>query len=185
MTDGSFVTTTCTKPVDTAGYAPGAVCVANDGLTPPYLKVTCGPPEVLANDAVPSGSCTAGTVGVVKTDCVTSAAGPNAVASAVQTCVNGSSTNAPDYFETTCTNPPATNQTDFTTPALCGTPGITVPTAAPWITTDCRKPAGANNATVFADPRFCINDAGTAPPYLKVDLHHGRPHQRADRGAAG
>ncbi len=166
VTDGSFVTTTCTKPINTAGYAPGAVCVASDGLTPPYLKVTCLPPEILADVAVASGSCTSGTAGVVKTDCVTSAAGPNAVAAPVQTCVIGS-TNAPDYFETTCTNPPATNSTDFV--ASCGAPGVTVPVAAPWITTDCRKPAGANNATVFADPRFCINDPGTAPPYLKVD----------------
>ena len=108
--------------------------------------------------------------------------GPNAVASAVQTCVNGSSTRAPDYFETLA--PSAGDQPDrLHEPALCGTPGITVPTAAPWITTDCRKPAGANNATVFADPRFCINDPGTAPPYLKVACTTVQT-MRADRGAA-
>jgi Tfp pilus tip-associated adhesin PilY1 len=114
-------------------------------------------------------ACTPGTVGVVKTECSVSAAGPNAVKGPAQTCVDGSSSGAPDFYVTTCTNPPATNQTVFTTAALCGAPGVTVPVAAPWITTDCRKPAGANNATVFADPRFCINDPGTAPPYLKVD----------------
>ncbi|HSC63021.1 MAG TPA: PilC/PilY family type IV pilus protein [Caldimonas sp.] len=166
VTDGSLITTQCTKSLNNAGYA--ATCVADPGLTFPFIKVTCLPPEVVADDAVPSASCTPGTVGLITTACPKTAAGTYPSPTPVQTCVNGSSTNAPFFYETTCTYPAATNKTVFTTPALCGTPGVTVPTAAPWITTDCRQPAGANNATVFADPRFCIDDPGTAPPYLKV-----------------
>ena len=129
-TDGSFVTTTCTKPVDTAGYAPGAACVANDGtdaaLPEGHVRHARGRSPTTRCRAA---SCTAGTAGVIKTDLPDDRRGTERGARApVQTCVNGSSTNAPDYYETTCTNPPATNQTKFTTPALCGTPGITVPT---------------------------------------------------------
>ncbi|MEO5844556.1 MAG: PilC/PilY family type IV pilus protein [Caldimonas sp.] len=167
VTDGSFVTTTCTKPVDTAGYA--ASCAAVDGLTPPYLKVTCLPPEVISDTASPSAACSPGTVGLVTTSCPKTAAGPNATAAPVATCVSGSSSGSPDYYETTCTNPAANNQTVFTTPAGCGTPGITPGTSPTWITRDCRRPPGANNATVFADPRFCFNNPGTSSPYLKVD----------------
>ena len=167
VTDASFVTTTCTKPIDTAGYAPS--CLADPGTTPPYIKVTCLPPEVVSDTAVASSTCTVGTVGLITTACPKTAAGPNAVQSAVQTCVDGSSTNFPDYYETACTSPGATNSTVFTTPALCGAPGITLGVTPNWITTDCRQPAGANNDTVFADPRFCINDPGTAFPYLRVD----------------
>ena len=167
ITDGSFVTTICTKPLDTAGYA--ASCVADPGTSPPYVKVTCLPPEVVSDAAVPSGSCTPGTVGLITTTCPKTAGGLYAVATPVATCVPGGTTGAPDYYETTCTNPPATNQTDFTTSALCGTPGVTPGTGPSWITRDCRRPAGPNNDPgSFADPRFCINDPGTAPPYLKV-----------------
>ena len=176
VTDASFVTTTCTKPIDTAGYAPGAVCVASDGLTPPYLKVTCGTPEVLgrrrgAERLVHPGHGRRRQDGCPRQRRRTQrgARGP------VQTCVERLVDRRPELLRDDLhAIRRRNNQTVFTTAALCGTPGITVPVAAPWITTDCRKPAGANNATVFADPRFCINDPGTAPPYLKVDLHDGR-----------
>ena len=180
VTDGNYITTTCTKPLNTAGYA--ASCAPSDGLTAPYIKVTCLAPAVAADDAVPSASCTDVTVGVVKTTCVKTAAGPNAVQGPVQTCVNNSSTNAPSI-----TRPPApirraTNKTKFLTPALCGTPGITTPTAAPWITTDCRKPAGATtrrSLPIRVLHRRCRN--GAALPEGR--LHEGRD-QRASRGAA-
>ncbi len=163
VTDGSFVTTTCTKPIDTVPtYV--ASCVAKDGLTPPYLKVTCTP-DPPTDVASPSAGCTAGTVGVVTTTCPKSAAGPYPAPTGVATCVEGSSTGAPDYYETHCTFPAATNQTVFTTAALCGTVGTSTDTGT-WITRVCSKPAGPNNDTVYADPRFCTNDPGTAPLYV-------------------
>ena len=66
-TDGFLVTTVCTKPINTAGYAAG--CAADSGLAAPYLRVTCLPPEIVSDTAVPSGSCTPGTVGLITTSC--------------------------------------------------------------------------------------------------------------------
>ncbi|MEO7339215.1 MAG: hypothetical protein ABIV63_21775, partial [Caldimonas sp.] len=164
-TDANYVTTTCTKPVDTAGYA--AACTDDDGTIPPYLKVTCRI-DTTSNTVVPSASCSPGTVGLVTTACPKTAAGPYATSTPVQTCVDGATTGNPDYYETTCTNPPANNQTVFTTAAACGPPGVTPPSAPSWITRDCTRPPGANNDTVYADPRFCIDDPGTAFPYLRT-----------------
>ena len=167
-TDGQQVTTTCAKSINTAGYA--AVCANDPGTSNPYIKTTCAP-NVLANDPIASASCSAGTSAgpaFIVTTCPQTAAGPNAVATPVQTCANGSTTGNPDYYETTCTNPPANNQTVYTTAGACGPVGITPATGAPWITTDCETPAGANNQTTFSDPGLCFNDPGTSFPYLHV-----------------
>ena len=167
-TNGQQVTTTCAKSIDTAGYA--ATCAFNDGTAAPYIKTTCTPTK-LADDPIDSASCsssTGGAPGFIVTTCPKTAAGPNAVATPVPTCVNNATTGMPDYFETACTYPAANNQTVFTTPAACGPIGLTVPTAAPWITRDCQRPPGANNQTSFADPTLCFQDPGTSFPYLNV-----------------
>ncbi|HEY2558537.1 MAG TPA: PilC/PilY family type IV pilus protein [Caldimonas sp.] len=165
VTDGSFVTTTCAKPVDTNGFS--AACVANPGTTPPYIKTTCTL-QVLSNNPIASASCVPGTVGPVVTTCPKTAAGPFPAVSPIDVCVPGSSTGAPNYFETTCTNPAANNQTVFTTAAGCGPLGVTAGTSPTWITSNCTLPAGANNATVFADPAACVANPGTSPPYVNV-----------------
>jgi Tfp pilus tip-associated adhesin PilY1 len=167
QTDGFFVTTTCTKSLDTAGYA--ASCVPSTGLVTPFIRVTCGAPEVVGDVAVPSGACTPGTVGLITTSCPKTAAGPYAVATPVETCVEGATTGDPTYYETHCTYPAATNRIDPKTAADCGTPGITLGTDPLWITRDCRKPAGPNNDPgSFVDPRLCIADDGSAFPFLKT-----------------
>ncbi len=166
-TDGTYVTTVCAKPLDTAGYV--ATCTANPGTTAPYIKTTCAAPETISDVAVPSASCTPGTAGPVVTTCPQTAGGPNPTATPVQTCVNGATTGAPNYYETTCTFPPgANNQTVFTTAAGCGTPGFTPGTGPNWIDSNCTNPAGANNATTFAPPGSCVANPGTSPPYLQV-----------------
>ncbi|MDQ6639121.1 MAG: PilC/PilY family type IV pilus protein [Pseudomonadota bacterium] len=169
QTDSNYVTTTCTKSINTSGYV--ASCVPNDGTLTPFIKVTCGATEVVSSTAVASASCTPGTFGTIARSCPKTPAGPNAVAKPVQTCSDGATSGDPFYYETQCTYPSATNQTGFQTPALCGTPGVTLGTDPSWITRDCHKPSGANNTSVFADPRFCIQDDGSAPPYLKVDCN--------------
>ena len=167
-TDAQQVTTTCAKPLDTAGFA--AVCVADAGAAPPYIKTTCAP-NVLSNAPVASASCSPGTSGgpgFIVTTCPKAAAGPYVAQTPVPACVNGSSSGIPNYYETACTNPPANNQIVFTTAAACGPIGITPPSAPNWITRDCERPVGANNQTSFSDPSLCIADPGAAFPYLRV-----------------
>jgi Tfp pilus tip-associated adhesin PilY1 len=167
-TDGSFVTTTCAKPIDFHGWA--ATCVADPGTAPPYDKVVCTP-NPLTNDVVAAGSCVAGNTGApnyVQTTCSRTASGPFAVAAPQAACAADPGLTGPDFYEITCVNPPATNQTNFVAAAACGPLGITNSGPPNFITSDCRKPAGANNQTTFADPRTCIADPGTAFPYLHV-----------------
>ena len=78
-----------------------------------------------------SGSCTPGTAGVVKTDCVTSAAGPNAVAAPVQTCVAGSTNGLAGLFRDDLHQPAGDQLDRLHDGGACGTPGVTVPVAAP------------------------------------------------------
>jgi Tfp pilus tip-associated adhesin PilY1 len=170
-TDAAFVTTTCTKPIDESGYA--ATCTPDPGTSAPFIKVTCTP-TTLTNTPVPSASCSPGTgpgPDFIVTTCPKTAAGPMATQAAVASCNPGATTGSPDYYETTCTSPPATNKTEFVTAAACGSLGVTPGTAPNWITRDCRKPAGINNSSGFADPTLCIADPGTSFPYLKVDCN--------------
>ena len=126
-------------------------------------------------------SCTDGTVGVVKTTCAKTAAGPNAVQGPVQTCVNDSSTNAPFYYETTCTYPPATNKTEFPTPTLCGTPGITTPTAAPWITTRLPQAGGSEQRHRLCRSAFLHRRCRNGAALPEGRLHEGRDAARQSR----
>ena len=167
-TDGTYVTTTCAKVLDTMGYA--ASCANDNGTSPPYIKTTCRL-DAIGTTVMASASCSAGTGSgpdYIVTTCPRTPAGTYAVAAPVPTCVNGATTGYPNYYETTCTNPPANNQTAFVTAAACGTPGFTPGTFPNYVDRDCERPPGANNDTVYSDPALCINDPGTAYPYLKV-----------------
>ncbi|MGZ8259043.1 MAG: hypothetical protein ACXWUL_00660, partial [Caldimonas sp.] len=165
MTDGSFVTTVCAKPMDTTDYV--SACTPDDGLGSPFIKTTCTL-QTLSDVPVASASCTPGTVEPVVTTCAKVAGGTYPTPTPVASCVDGATTGAPNFFETTCTNPAANNAIVFTTPAGCGPLGITAGTSPDWITRDCRKPAGVNNATAFSPPASCVPNDGSAPPYLKV-----------------
>ena len=185
-----WITTTCTQPPGPTNFAatPSLPCAVgprhrrqlhDDDLheagrhagirgelrcrsrhSPPYLKVTCLPPEVISDDAVASASCTPGTVGLVTTTCTTTAGGPVRRADAggdLRRRLDDRSSRLlrDDLHQSAGDQPDRLHD-----PRACGAPGVTVGTAPDWITSDCRKPAGANNDTVFADPRFCINDPG-------------------------
>ena len=166
-TDINKVTTTCVKAIDTSGWV--GSCVADPGLAPPYIKVTCGTP-VATTDFVPSASCVEGNSGPPEnwqTTCTLSDAGDYPAWTAVQSCSEGSSTGAPYYYETHCRNESGpNNRTDFTTAAACGTVGTTLPTSDPWVTRICTHVL--NNATDFTAPAGCTPNDGTAYPYLKV-----------------
>ena len=164
-TDGDLVTTTCVKTLHTDGNV--GSCGNNPGTSMPYIQVQCFPSTV-SSMPVASAACSPGTDGAnVITTCDKNPAGPDATAHGSITCVNGSSSNSPDYFEQSCTQPAgANNKTDFVTQATCGAPGVTPPTGPDFVTRDCHQPAGPNNGTQFNSPTLCIPDNGTAYPYL-------------------
>ena len=107
--DGTFVTTTCVKSIDTSGYL--AVCTNNAGVAPPYIKTVCTP-ETVSDTAMPSASCVPGTVGAIVTTCPKTAAGTYPAVTPVDpaTCVNG----CPPARRTT-TRPPAAIRRGSTT----------------------------------------------------------------------
>ena len=107
-------------------------CVADAGLTPPYLKVTClHAGGHRRRRRAERARALAGTVGAGH-DHRARAPLPDRMRWRRRS-RPASTARRPTLrtiFETTCTTPPATNQTDFTTPAACGAPGITVGVAA-------------------------------------------------------
>ena len=74
-------------------------------------------------------------------------------------CPSSVSSGTPDFITTTCSQPVATNQPTANSPAC--TPGST--TDGLLITTTCVK-----RPDVVGPSDSCVNDPGTAPPYLKV-----------------
>ena len=118
----------------------------NAGILPPYDKVVCTP-STLSNNAVAAGSCVVGNSGApafIQTACPRTPAGPNAVAAPQLACAPDPGATGPNFYETTCTNPPGVNnQTKFVTAAACGPLGISNSGPPNFITSDCRKPAGA------------------------------------------
>ena len=163
-TDGFFVHTTCTPgPLNRADQAVMSCSpsVVHSGA-PDFTKTTCVRSVVTPFAAI-DGTCTSG---------VTQGAGPdffiftcdlpaaNNSSTPVPFCtVSSSSSGDPDYVTTACVQPTATNQPATNSPAC--TPGST--TDGLQITTTCVK-----KPDVTGPSDACFDDAGTAPPYLKV-----------------
>jgi Tfp pilus tip-associated adhesin PilY1 len=155
-----FVTTTCTKVVDTTTDT--ATCTNATGLSTPYNKITCTPQE-LSRVSVASAGCTGPTVvGTTTVSCEIKPSGPNPVAAAVGSCSAGpnGTPGTAGYYETACTNPSTDNFSDFVKPGNCVT---FTATSAPWISTVCTEPV---NDTSYSPPASCIADSGAGYPYL-------------------
>ena len=178
QTDASFVTTTCTKPIDQVDVpAPplGPGCINTDGKSSPYTKTTCTTVPV---SSTKKAFATCNNVppvvgnGYMSTQCVQTPDG--ATAGAVTPVPYGSCAAGPNAgayaYDTFCDYPVgANNQTAFAAAADCGnTTGTT--TVGGFVDQICTLPNGANNTPGAAwDPvgmGACVDNLGTTPPYL-------------------
>ena len=153
------------------------------GTSPPYIKVTCLPPRSV-DTAVPERHVHARNGrphhhGLSASGRRRRTRRPRPWRPAL----DGATTGFPDYFETDLHESAGAQPDRLHHARPAAARRHHAGRRSDWITRDCRRPAGANNATAFADPRFCINDPGTAFPYLRSTARWPRRCRR--RGSAG